>query len=99
MVGTLLHIPVDAPAKTIVTMPLGATLDDANYFAADLLDAEYPLEVHEIDTDIKVFTLVQDGMYEYNRGLTLAIDELLGIKVALEGPVVICMLPPEILSR
>lgn len=99
MVGTLLHIPVDAPAKTIVTMPLGATLDDANYFAADLLDAEYPLEVHEIDTDIKVFTLVQDGMYDYNRGLTLAIDELLGIKVALEGPVVICMLPPEILSR
>lgn len=99
MVGTLLHLPVDEPAKTIVTMPMGATLDDANYFAADLLNAEYPLEVHEIDSDIKVFTLVQDGTHDYNRGLSMAIDELLGIKVALEGPVVICMMPPEMLSR
>ncbi len=99
MVGTLLHIPLNEPAKTIVTMPMGATLDDANYFAADLLDAEYPLEMHKIDSDINVFTLVQDGAYDYNRGLTVALDELLGIKVALEGPVVICMLPPEMLSR
>jgi hypothetical protein len=99
MVGTLLHIPVDAPAKTIVTMPMGATLDDANYFAADLLGAEYPLEMHKIDSEIKVFTLVQDGTYDYNRGLTIALDELMGVKVALEGPVVICMMPPEMLSR
>ena len=99
MVGTLVYIPLNKPASHVVSLPLGATLEDAKVYAADLMDAEPPLVVHEIDSDIKAFTLVQDGMYDYNLPVTYAIENMLGIKVALEGPVVLCMLPPELLSR
>jgi hypothetical protein len=71
-----------------------------NLMAADLIDAEGPLEVHKINTEIIAFSLKQDGMYEYNPRATYVIQEAFDILVAFEGDIVLYVLPePETISR
>ena len=96
--GMLLHVPLKGESQQIA-LPRDATLRDANLIAAGVLGAEPPLVEHRIDEDVVAFTMIQDGVYDYNQSVTFAIESLLGIIVAFEGPVVLCMLPPEILSR
>ena len=102
MTSVLLYIPVDAGEdSTTVVLPKNrgvSELDMAYAMAEDMMGSDGCI-VHEITTEIIAFTLVQDGMYQYNKSATYAIKETQGIMVAFEGPVCLYIKPPELLSR
>lgn len=105
MSGVIIYIPEDEDkeARTVI-LPYPSRGSDmgeeelAAMMSQDLMDSEGCI-VHEINTEMLAFTLVQDGMYEYNRKATYAIQETQGIMVAFEGPVCLYLRPPEGISR
>tara|TARA_R110000744_G_scaffold1408_2_gene4935 strand:- start:45 stop:362 length:318 start_codon:yes stop_codon:yes gene_type:complete len=105
MPGVIIYIPEgeDDEARTVILPhpPRNSKMgeeDLAALFSQDLMDSEGCI-VHEINTEMLAFTLVQDGMYEYNKKATYAIQETQGIMVAFEGPVCLYLRPPETISR
>jgi len=98
--GILVPVPNNSNEVQHVILPGFLTLDMVNMMAADLIDAEGPLEVHEINSEVLAFTLVQDGMYEYNKRATFVLQHAFDILAAFEGDIVLYLKPePQVLSR
>ena len=105
MSGVIIYIPEGEgdEARTVILPhpPRNAGMSEADLAALmsqDLMDSEGCI-VHEINMEMLAFTLVQDGMYEYNRKATYAVQETQGIIVAFEGPVCLYLRSPETISR
>lgn len=100
MSGYMIPIRKDNNETDTIVLPKKMTLAVANMIAADLIDAEGPLEVHEINTEVVAFSLKQDGMYEYNSKASFVLEQAFDILAAFEGDIVLYILPePEVLSR
>ena len=100
MAGILVPVPNNGEEVNHVMLPNFMTLDMVNMMAADLIDAEGPLEVHEINSEVIAFSLIQDGMYEYNKRATFVLQNAFDILTAFEGDIVLYLKPePQVLSR
>ena len=83
-----------------VVLPDNFTLHMVNMMAADLIDAEGPLQVHEITTEVLAFSLIQDGVYEYNKRASYVIQKACDVFTAFEGDIVLYVISePQVLSR
>lgn len=100
MAGILVPVPNNGNEVEHVVLPNFMTLDMVNMMAADLIDAIGPLEVHEINSEVIAFSLVQDGMYDYNKRATFVLQHAFDMLTAFEGDIVLYLKPePQVLSR
>jgi len=99
MSGILIPVPNNGNEVEHVVLPGFLPLDMVNMMAADLIDAEGPLEVHEINSECLAFSLVQDGMYEYNKRATFVLQHTFDMLTAFEGDIVLYLKPTALETR